>query len=209
MGIAPEALEEAVHLVMHHRMARDPVIEVGLLGRGRQFAVEQEIAGLEEVAMLGELLDRVAAIEKDALIAVDIGDLRLAGGGRGEARIVGEHAGLGIELRDVDDARPDRAGPHRQLDLLVVSDERARCAVHDVHAFRRRPALHEASWITPSDGDRSAIPPHPSVQALPELSGFGIVLLHCIQARRKGSCERLAARRHDLVPKPCEALVAP
>ena len=40
--------------------------------------------------MFGELLDRIAAIEQDALVAVDEGDRRIAAGGRGEAGIVGE-----------------------------------------------------------------------------------------------------------------------
>jgi hypothetical protein len=30
----------------------------------RQFPVQQQIAGLEEVALLGELLDRVAAVQR-------------------------------------------------------------------------------------------------------------------------------------------------
>ena len=78
--IATEALEEAGHLLMHHRVARDAIIEIRLLGRGRQFAFEkEEIAGLEEVAMFGDLLDRIAAIQQNALIAVDIGDLGFAG----------------------------------------------------------------------------------------------------------------------------------
>ena len=68
-------VEEAVHLLVHHGVARDAVVEIGLLRRGRQLAVEQQVAGLEEVAVLGELLDRIAAIEQDALVAVDIGDL--------------------------------------------------------------------------------------------------------------------------------------
>ena len=79
MRVAPEALEEAAHLLMHHGVARDAVVEVGLLRRGRQFAVQQQVAGLQEVAVLGQLLDRVAAIEQDALVAVDVGDLGLAG----------------------------------------------------------------------------------------------------------------------------------
>ena len=108
MGVAAEALEEAAHLLVHHRVVGHAMVEVGLLRRGRQFAVEQQVAGLEEVAVLGELLDRVAAIEQDALVAVDIGDLGLAAAGRGEAGIVGEHPGLGVELADVDDVRPDR-----------------------------------------------------------------------------------------------------
>ena len=59
---------------MHHRVARDAVVEVRLLGGGGQFAIEQQIAGLEEIAVFGELLDRIAAIEQHALVAVDIGD---------------------------------------------------------------------------------------------------------------------------------------
>ena len=113
MRVAAEALEEPVHLLVHHGVARDAVVEIGLLRRGRQLAVEQQVAGLEEVAVLGELLDRIAAIEQHALVAVDIGDRGLAARRRGEARIVGEHPGLGVELRDVDDARADRAVLHR------------------------------------------------------------------------------------------------
>ena len=75
MGVAAEALEEAGHLLMHHRVARHAIVEIRLLHLGRQLAVEQEIAGLQEVAVLGELLDREAAIEQDALVAVDVGDL--------------------------------------------------------------------------------------------------------------------------------------
>ena len=123
MRVAAEALEEPAHLLVHHGVAGDAVVEIGLLGRGRQFAVEQQVAGLEEVAVLGELLDRIAAIEQDALVAVDIGDLGFAARGRGEARIVGEHAGLAVELADVDDARADRAGYDRQIDSLVADRE--------------------------------------------------------------------------------------
>jgi hypothetical protein len=72
------------------------MVEIGLLSRGRQFAVKQQIADLEIVAVLGELLDRKAAIFENAFIAVDETDLRLAGRRRGEARIVGEAAGLGV-----------------------------------------------------------------------------------------------------------------
>ena len=86
MRIAAEAHEEPAHLVVHHGVARDPIIEIGLLAGGRQLAVEEQVAGLEEIAVFGELVDRIAAIEQDACVAVDIGDLRLAARGRGEAR---------------------------------------------------------------------------------------------------------------------------
>ena len=105
MRVAPEAVEEPVHLLMHHRVARDAIVEVGLLRGGRQFAVEKQVAGLEEIAVLGELVDRIAAVEQHALVAIDISDLGFRARGRGEARIEGEHARLGVELADVDDRR--------------------------------------------------------------------------------------------------------
>jgi hypothetical protein len=96
------------------------VVEGGLSRNRGQFTVEQEVAGFEEVAVLGELLDGVAAVEKDALVAVDVGNARFAGGGGCEAGILGEHPGLSVELTDVQGAGADGAVLDRQLDLLVV-----------------------------------------------------------------------------------------
>ena len=73
-----------------------------------------------KVELLGELVDRIAAVEQDALVAVDIGDRALAAGGRGEAGIVGEHAGLGVELADVDDVGADRAVEQRISVMLAA-----------------------------------------------------------------------------------------
>ncbi len=77
MSITPEALEEPAHLLVHHRVTGHPIVEVGFLRRGRQLAVEQEIAGLQKVAVLGQLIDRIATVEQDAFVTVDVGDLGL------------------------------------------------------------------------------------------------------------------------------------
>ena len=71
MRVAAEAGEEARHLLVHHGVARDAIVEIVLLRLGRQLAVEQQVADFEEVAVLGQLLDRVAAMQQDALVAVD------------------------------------------------------------------------------------------------------------------------------------------
>ena len=71
MGVAAEALKEAAHLLVDHRVMNHAIVEVLLLRGGRQFAVEQQIAGLEEVAVLGQVFDRIAAVEQDAFVAVD------------------------------------------------------------------------------------------------------------------------------------------
>ena len=120
MRVAPETLEKPGHLLVHHRVAGDGVVEVGLLLRRRQFAVEQQVAGLQEVAVLGELIDRIAAVEQDAQVAIDVGDLGLAACRRGEARVVSEHAALVVELGDVEYVRTDGAVVDREIPVLVA-----------------------------------------------------------------------------------------
>jgi hypothetical protein len=56
----------------------------------RQLAEEEQIRDLEVVRALGELLDRVAAIFEDALVAVDEGDRAAARRGVHESRVVGD-----------------------------------------------------------------------------------------------------------------------
>ena len=107
--VAPEAAEEIRHLLVQHGVVGDAALEVLELGGGRQLAVEQQVGDLEEVRLVGQLLDRVAAVEQLALVAVDIGDRALAGAGRGVAGVEGEDAAFGIEAADVDDVGPDRA----------------------------------------------------------------------------------------------------
>ena len=41
----------------------------------RQLAVEQEIADLQKRSVLGEILDGVAAVQQNAFLAVDEGDV--------------------------------------------------------------------------------------------------------------------------------------
>ena len=77
MRVAAEALEEAGHLLMHHGVARDAIVEIRLLRAGRQFAIKQKVAGLQKIAVLGELLNGIAAIEQNPFVAVDKSDFRL------------------------------------------------------------------------------------------------------------------------------------
>jgi hypothetical protein len=88
MRVAAEPGVEPGHLLVHHRVLHDAVVERAILLTAGKLAVKQQVAGLDEVAVLGKLVDRVSAIEQDALVAVDERDLRLAARGRGEARVV-------------------------------------------------------------------------------------------------------------------------
>ena len=164
--VAAEAAEEAAicSCTMVWWVMR--VVELGLLRGGRQFAVQQQVADLQEIAVLGQLLDRIAAIEQDALVAVDVGDVGFAARGRGEAGIVGEDAGLAVELADVDHIRPDRAVENRELAVLVADGDGAgfaswrRVLASMVEpSIWRRAVLVESCWpgaVTP--GGRSVFP---------------------------------------------------
>ena len=146
MRVAAEAGEEARHLLVHHGVARDAIVEVVLLGLGRQFAVEQQVADFEEVAVLGQLVDRIAAMQQHALVAIDKGDLRLAARGRGEARIVGEGAGFLVERADVDDLWADRATSHLNSWVLPPNSS---LAVEFGH--RKLPLFYSANGDRPRD----------------------------------------------------------
>jgi hypothetical protein len=58
-------------------------------------------------------------MQQDAFVAVDVGDAGIAGGGRDEARVVGEVA-VGRELAHVDDVGANRPAQYRQVDGLAV-----------------------------------------------------------------------------------------
>ena len=90
MSVAPETAIEIGHLLMQHRMQGDVAVELGLLVARRQFAVKQQVADFQEVRIFRELFDRVAAVQQNAIIAVDIGDLGFAAASCNEARIVSE-----------------------------------------------------------------------------------------------------------------------
>jgi len=90
----------------------DRVRELGELVRGRQFAVDQQVRDFEEIALLRELLDRDAAVEQYAFVAVDERDLALAGRRGHEPRIEREHPVVFRQARYVQYVRAQRATLH-------------------------------------------------------------------------------------------------
>ena len=119
MSVTAKATQEELHLLVDHGVVLD------VLGKGRfgrltgQVAVEQQVAGFHVIALGCELLNRVATVEQFALVAVDEGDGRLAGCGGQKSGVVGEHAGLAVELADVDDLRTNIAAVHGQFNRGV------------------------------------------------------------------------------------------
>ncbi len=153
MGVAAETLKEPRQLLVDHGVMDHAAVEVLLLRLGRKLAVKQEVTGLEEVAVFGELLDRIAAVFQDAGVAVDIGDLGLAAAGGGKTGVIGEHSGLGVELGDVDHVRPNGAAQNGEVVVLVADRQRCGfgvgCCVHrevpDEIVAKAVPALRGAS----------------------------------------------------------------
>ena len=193
MRVAPEALEEPAHLLVHHRVVGHPIVEIRLLRGGRQFAIEQQVAGFQKIAMLGDLLDRIAAIKQDAFVAVDIGDLGFATSGRGEAGIVSEDASLLVKLADVHDVGTNRSLVKRKRPVLVAKGQ---CA-----GFGGSTGLctHDRALSFPPGGPRPShrrdgSEPH---QARRERSGCWVThpSVHC-KMRPLGACVRQQHRQH-------------
>ena len=113
-------------VLVHERVVGDLVHPGVVLVLGRQGAVDQQVGDLEEVGLLGQLLDRVAPVLQDALLAVDVGHGAAARGGVDEAGVVDGQAGLvvgGLDLPDVGGL--DGAVEDRDVVLLsgaVVTD---------------------------------------------------------------------------------------
>ena len=81
MRVAPESPVEVVQLLVQHGVVGDVGHELALLPARRQFAVEQQVADLEEIAFLGQFPDGVSAVQQDAVVAVDEGNLGFAASG--------------------------------------------------------------------------------------------------------------------------------
>ena len=124
VSVAAEAFEEPIELRVQHRVVGDVVLELGeLVGRG-QFAVQQQMADLKEGRLLGQLVDRIAAVQQNTGVAVDIGDLALARRRRGEARIEGEVVAFSVDFPDVENVRTRAALEDRQVVALVADRQR-------------------------------------------------------------------------------------
>ena len=87
---------------------------------GRQLAVDEQVGDLEEARLLRELLDRVAAVLEDALLAVDEGHRALARGGVDETGVVGRQArGVVVQADLTEVGGLDRAVVDRDLVVLA------------------------------------------------------------------------------------------
>src|SRR6185503_4924972 len=126
------------------------LVEVGELLGGGQVAVDEEVADLGEGGLLGDLLDPVAAVAQDALLAVDEGDRALAGAGVAVAGVEGDGARLRAQRGDVDPHLALAAHDDRELVLFAVEDQL--CRAHGASARAYRPPCRAATTASPRCG---------------------------------------------------------
>ncbi len=136
VGGRREAGEEVLHVLVQQAVVGQLAVELGELGGGGQVAVDEQVADLGEGGLLGDLLDRIAAIAQDAALAVDEGDGALAGAGVAVAGVVGDRPRLRAQRADVDADLALAAHRHRQLVLFAVEDQS--CRAHAATPARSR-----------------------------------------------------------------------
>ena len=122
VGVVAEGRHQLLDVLVDHRVVRDVVGPLLVLGLGGQLAVQDQVGRLQVAALLGQLLDGIAAVVEDALVPVDEGDAALARGGVGEGGVVGHEAevvGRGLDLPEVEG--PDGAVLYGQLVGLPVA----------------------------------------------------------------------------------------
>ena len=118
-----EAVEQLLHVLVQQRVAGELVLEALELGGRRQLAVDQQVADLGEGGVLGDLVDRVAAVAQDPLLAVDKGDRARAGARVAVRRVVGDGAGGAAQRGDVDSDLVLGADEDRELVLLALQQQ--------------------------------------------------------------------------------------
>src|SRR3972149_5112229 len=113
VGIVLQALHELLDVLVDVGVVGDVVGPLVELVAGGQLTEENEIRRLQEVGVLGQLLDGVAAVFEDTAFAVDVGDGAAAG--RGGGGLGGEEGWrwwlAGTEVDSLVSAQPPRSAP--------------------------------------------------------------------------------------------------
>ena len=89
MGIVTKTLQEFLGRLVQHGMVSDVGDEIFQFRRRGQLAVQHQIGNFQKAALLCQLVDGIAPITQDTLVAIDEGDGALARCGVHESRVVG------------------------------------------------------------------------------------------------------------------------
>ncbi len=102
MSVPAEAAIEHGQLLVHHGVIGNVVHELVFFRLVRQFAVQQQEASLEKIALFRQLIDRITTVEQNTLLTIDKGDLAFTARGRGKAGIIGELIGRAVQFTNID-----------------------------------------------------------------------------------------------------------
>ena len=119
VGAAHKALVKAGQLFMQQGVAADVIGERLLLLHGRQLAVEQQIADLHVIAAHRQVLNRIAAMQQNALVAVNKGNVRAAGPGGRKTGVIGQPALLRVQRFDIQKPLAMRVRMRRQAHFFA------------------------------------------------------------------------------------------
>ena len=174
-----ETFQNFLHLGFDHGVLPQAQTELLALGRGRELAVDDEVRGLNKIAVVRQLLDRVTAVAEDAIVAVEEGDLALARAGVAVTLVVGDVAGGGTERARIDRFLAFGADNHGQGVFFIVDFQR--CGVgHTGRAKsklshwqnkdgRQRKGFAQISAPRPSLKKMSCVGPQPAAATVTKL----------------------------------------
>ncbi len=200
VGVVVEAVDEPLaHVLVDERVMGDVEGPLGQLSLGRQLAVQQEVGDLEVGGVVGELLDGVAAVAQDAVVTVEIGDLRLARRRRQERRVVHEQVRVELAQRGAGEHPVGDRDRHR-LASAVVGDRDGVGHEHDVSATRRC-HFSGALFVSPHTSTASTLAVTQTWLRGARCRASSLAALRACRPRRRGpwrspaSCRRGRARR--------------
>jgi len=125
-----EALELALEAGLDDGVLAEELAKGLALGRRGEFAVDDEVGGLDVFGMGGELVDGVAAVAEDAAVAIEERHLALARARVAVALVVEDVAGFLAEVAGVDGVFAFGADHHGEGECAAIDLEQGSFGVH-------------------------------------------------------------------------------
>ena len=126
VAVTAKSVKETVHLSVEQSVLGDETVKLTEFGLRRQFAIQQQVSNFEKAGLLRQLINRIAAMQKNAFFAIDERDLALARAGRRKPRVQRKNACFGIQAFYIYDIGTVCSAHNRKLNRLVFDVQR-RC----------------------------------------------------------------------------------
>ena len=126
MSGARERTHEGTEVFANHRLVIDVRAELLILSPARQLAMAQQPRHFQKIGVLAQLLDGVATVAQNRMLAVDVGDFRFALCS-GEESGVERYPAVITQLGNDDAIRPRTSLHHGQVELVRIDIKLCRC----------------------------------------------------------------------------------